>query len=674
MPYPLHPVSLTPCHLRRSPFFGMACFHLWLLLVCALPPSTAQAGITLVREGKPGATIVVGADAVEPAREAAVELQTYLRKITNAELSIVTDDEEIVGPKVLVGESRFTRELGLRNTDFGDQEYMVRTSGPNLILMGRDESDQELGKLAVSGGLPKKFFQRIGSIYAVDTFLQKHCGVRWYLPDDIGEVVPSRQTLEFGSIDLRRRPSTRFRAVANGWDDIRKTLWAWKDIPNPVPLEPEKRLWWARRLKMGGEPFLSCHSFYGYYKRFGATHPEWFAKSEPKADNQLCLSNPEVFKQVVQDARDFFDGKLDDPNAAACGDVFSVYPMDSGAWCQCEKCRPRYDPSRKMSEAYYNIGGPDRDGYASEYVWGFVAAVANEVRKTHPDKYISCGAYWQQVEPPRNVNLPPNVKVILSKFHWKHWEPRSFKTDRDLMNTWLAKLSGGDRLYFWDYYCFPEYTTYEALPSIAPHAIAADIQVMKERGVTGGQLCNVDGYMNLAMEHLRLYTTLQLLDDWDLNVDALLAEYYRLFYGPAEKPMRTFFEKLEAVYSETNPRLKPVIESEPEPKVTITIDLGTVQPIRGVAFSTAAEKNSAVFWPKSIMVAVSKDGRKYEKLGDLVALSASATPLPDAGKEHVKHRFMVDNLNAEGRCVQLQAQARGWYVFCDEIEVYGNEE
>lgn len=668
-----HPVSLIPCHLRRPalPRLGRVCRYLWLLLVGAGFPPGTQASITLVREGKPCASIVVGAAAMEPAKEAAVELQNYVRKMTGAELPIVTDDQEIADSKVLVGESQFTRELGLRNTDFGDQEYLIRTSGKDLVLMGRDETNQDAERLAWVAGTPKKYFQRIGSIYAVDTFLEKYCGVRWYLPDDIGEVVPARKTIECGSIDLRRRPCTRFRTIY-GWDSIRKTLWSWKDHPHAALLEPDQRLWWARRLKMGGEPFVSCHSLYGYYKRFGATHPEWFAESQPKLGNQLCLSNPEVFKQVVQDARDYFDGKLDDPSAVACGDVFAVYPMDSGVWCQCEKCRPKYDPLRKTPEAC-GIGAGDSFGYASEYVWGFMAAVAKEVAKTHPGKYVTCGAYWEHADPPRQAPVPPNVKVLLSNFHWKHWDPRVLKEERDRMNAWRAKLASGANLYLWDYHIFPEYTTYEALPSIAPHAIAADIQAMKRSAVTGGQFCDGDEYMNLALEHLRIYPTLKMLDDWDLGIDALLAEYYRLFYGPAEKPMRSFFEKLEAIYSEKNPKLKPVIESEAEPKVAITIDLGTVQPIHGVSFSTAAGESSGVFWPRSITIAVSKDGREYENLGDLEGLSAAATPVPDA-KEHVKHRFMVDNLNTEGRFVQLQVKARGSYVFCDEIEVYGNEE
>ncbi len=51
-----------------------------------------------------------------------------------------------------------------------------------------------------------------------------------------------------------------------------------------------------------------------------------------------------------------------------------------------------------------------------------------------------------------------------------------------------------------------------------------------------------------AYDHLRLYVTMKLLDDWDQDVDVMLGECYRLFYGPAEKPMRAFFEGIENTY------------------------------------------------------------------------------------------------------------------------------
>ena len=317
--------------------------------------ATTGASTVLVDQGKARATIVVGKGAVDAAADAARELRRYVKKMTGAELPIVDDESHVPGTKLLVGESRYTRALGLRNDDFKEQEYLIRTVGDDLVLMGKDGSVAEVASVAgVPTCMTKKYYQRIGSIYAVDTFLEKYCGVRWYLPGKIGEVVPEKNRISIGDINIRRQPSVRLR-VFNHWDTIPKTLWTWKDKEYPGKIGPSKRLWWARRLKVGGELFMSSHSFYGYYKRFGSIHPEWFAEGKPKLGNQLCLSNPEVLKQVVQDARDFFDGKLNDPRAAAVGDIFSVMPMDSNIWCQCDKCRSLYKQSEKKKESIEGI-------------------------------------------------------------------------------------------------------------------------------------------------------------------------------------------------------------------------------------------------------------------------------------------------------------------------------
>lgn len=530
---------------------------LWLFLSLSV---FVRAEVVLVQEGKPCATIIISEYALEPAKLAASELQNYVKKITGVTLAIVRDDEEITGPKILVGESEFTRKLGLKNEDFKPQEYLIRTSGNDLILMGRDESNNEALKLPATVILSVKYYyQKIGSIYAVDTFLEKYCGVRWYMPAEIGEVVPKKTTLEFGIINLRRQLSVRHRDVSFS---IPLSLWTWKDKPFSGWLSQTEDLWWKRRMKLtGSEPYISNHSLYGYYARFGKSHPEWFADGNPTLGNILCFSNPEVFQQVVQDARDYFDGKLKDEGARAMGDVFAVMPMDTRYWCMCEKCKPKYDESRKRKGVFNN-------GYTSDYVWDFVSKVASEVAKTHLGKFISCGAYWDYAEPPKNVDIPDNVKVQICIAHVYWFYPEQLKSDTDIITGWAKKLKNGENLYIWDYYLFPEYNTYNIFPSIASHAISKIINTLKSVGATGGFKCEMSEIFNIGLEHLRLYITMKLLDDWDQDVDVILNEYYKLFYGPAEKPMKEFFERIDNTFYDTK-KIKPFLEGKIHPQVPL---------------------------------------------------------------------------------------------------------
>lgn len=103
--------------------------------------------------------------------------------------------------------------------------------------------------------------------------------------------------------------------------------------------------------------------------------------------------------------------------------------------------------------------------------------------------------------------------------------------------------------------------------------------------------------------------------------------------------------------------------------VAITIDLGQVQPIRGISFNSAAGRAN-VTWPAGILVLVSDDGKTFYPAGELINLSMSHGRAPD---DYAIHRFWTDALRAHGRYVSLLVTPGGPYAFVDEIEVYRGE-
>jgi hypothetical protein len=101
--------------------------------------------------------------------------------------------------------------------------------------------------------------------------------------------------------------------------------------------------------------------------------------------------------------------------------------------------------------------------------------------------------------------------------------------------------------------------------------------------------------------------------------------------------------------------------------VIITIDLGQVEPIRGVSYNTAAG-GAEVTWPISISVLVSDDGKNYNAVGDLVSLSSKHGTPPAQG--YAVHRYWTDEIKAHGRYVQFIIENDGRYCFADEVEVF----
>jgi len=106
---------------------------------------------------------------------------------------------------------------------------------------------------------------------------------------------------------------------------------------------------------------------------------------------------------------------------------------------------------------------------------------------------------------------------------------------------------------------------------------------------------------------------------------------------------------------------------------TVTVDLGRVEPISGVALTTAAGV-AGVTWPLAIHVLVSDDGKTYRDAGDLVALDHRRNgPWPEG---YAIRRLVTDELKTRGRFVQfvMIPLPGGPYTFVDEVQVFRGPE
>ncbi|MBM4045031.1 MAG: hypothetical protein FJ279_07950, partial [Planctomycetes bacterium] len=262
--------------------YGMACGL--TLVVLASAAAFAEDVCVLAQDGQPRATIVVAAKPSRMAQFAAEELAHYARKLSGASLPIVAEDkltkEQAEGDLVLVGESERTRKVGLTNAGLKPQEHVIRNAGRWLALMGRDEEDY--GPVDYTKDMPwpecrldfpwRVYLKAWGSMYAVDAFLERVCGVRWYLPGELGEVAPKTPTIRTSGLNLRLKPWTKFRLIghAAAWDPF--DFYApGRDPKKTIPAR-DMLLWWLR-VKLGGEPWHANHSVYSYFDRFGESNP-----------------------------------------------------------------------------------------------------------------------------------------------------------------------------------------------------------------------------------------------------------------------------------------------------------------------------------------------------------------------------------------------------------------
>ena len=108
---------------------------------------------------------------------------------------------------------------------------------------------------------------------------------------------------------------------------------------------------------------------------------------------------------------------------------------------------------------------------------------------------------------------------------------------------------------------------------------------------------------------------------------------------------------------------KTTVGWQAQDNIEILIDLEKVQNIGDIIFSTARAESADVYYPAHIYAFVGIDKEHFLYVGDI---SSSKNNVP--GNYQTK-RFTLENIGTKGRYLLLKIAPKGYYLFCDEIEV-----
>ena len=504
---------------------------------------------------------------------AARELQFFLEKSMGIELPIFKGDLPDNSLPICVGESSFTRKLGIDVRSFEEQEYTIEIHKSYVILAGKDQVSAtenvnlgndilfkkeqtaslfDYGKANGESGseqiLIPGIYELQGSCYAVYDFLEQFLGVRWYGPHPDNIVIPEHDTLLLPPSNIKRSPAMKYRAGTGFGGTMNKDLFF-----NP---SPEMYQLYDRRLRAGGEKWGSNHSFRSFMDRFltknkeeselhEAYRPEFFAVGQHKGERQLCYTNKALIAQVAEDACDYFDGNPPKGGQVAIGDYFALVPHDNANWCKCENCQKLLELNKDFRQ-----GDHFSSGMASDYLFHFVNEVAKLVKLKHPDKKIASLAYWVYAYLPREIQLESNISVAPCLQPRNYWAPKIKQNDIFFYKQWINESKESKRpIYLWNYYCFPtergDILGFNVFPGFSAHCLAEQIKMYAEDGVRGVFLCGVG-------EQLDYYITMKLYDNPQQDVDTLLDEFFTAYFGNSAVPMKHFYTTIEQRYNDPN--------------------------------------------------------------------------------------------------------------------------
>ena len=343
----------APCNRMMSIVVGVT------LALAALADGAERDELRLVEAGQPRAQIVVAENASSLIDIAVDELRGHIEEMSGAMLPVGHEPNADYPVQIYVGPSTHRDELNVTDEGLKHGAYRIVTGPDYLVLLGHELAfdppaallndngrltrgtakwDEAVAKHSEKAwGNPYRslyryynaetdtwFHDQSGSLQAVYQLLREW-GVRWYMPGEIGAVVPTREDLSVRQMDRTVKPDFPVRRFFGP---------AYFVMSRPDLL-------WMRRLGLNfGYPVLGrsyhVHGLRPVQRRatMQRTHPEYYAlvgnDRWMKDGGHMCFSSEGFTGQTIQYARAMFD-VFDEPTV-------DLWPNDGLRMCQCERC------------------------------------------------------------------------------------------------------------------------------------------------------------------------------------------------------------------------------------------------------------------------------------------------------------------------------------------------
>ena len=481
-----------------------------LTIILGLTPAALQAQLVgtsgasdLVIADKQAseAVVVVAPKAGEWELKAAKDLVYYIERLSGAKVALADTDEAAAkalagkGPVLIVGQKALALAPEL-------QEALKQTAKAKPVLRADAIAGKRAGNRVYLAGLNDDCHY-----YAVAELL-KRWGVRWYMPTEFGECVPTHATLKIGDLDYRYAPPF----------EVRKFWIAWNG-------DSSGQKEFMRRTGMNDLHVPNGHNLEKYTKELIPKGKTMF--NVPIAEDRTADHVAKLISKQFGAGQDVMLGMED-----------GIYESDSAVDKELVKLQyDKYFMAHSVTDAFMV----------------FYNKVADRMMKEHPDSKARIGflAY-------ANMTLPP-VQPITAKAPLVAYlapididpihgmdDPRSAprKEYKEILEKWAKVMQG--RLVIYDY--DQSMLVWRDLPNPSHLAFQQDVKHYRRTGILG---VDTESRNALATVFLNLYLRGELMWNPDADVAKLLAEFYPNFYGPAAEPMAQYWNAIFKAWEDT---------------------------------------------------------------------------------------------------------------------------
>jgi hypothetical protein len=436
--------------------------------------------IELVKNGETNVILILPDKSAPDEKLAADELSEYFEKISGVKIKTAKNAE--------LPEGLIPIKIGLSLCP--DAAEIVKTVGSDpASFMLKVQKDG----IWLAGLSPE------GTLFAAYELLEQ-LGVGWYMPGELGTVIPSAKTIVLSTQQTVQSPSFRGRTLQAIGDNK-----------------------WARRMRLGGMD-AGAHGL--PIKADPKTNPEMFCQEDGKPTHQLQVSNPDVLRMTTEAALNYFRKNPDKK-------YISMSPNDGAEFGSSPWDASDVDP------LHGKVSITDR------YV-KFFNLILKVVHKEFPDAGIAFYCYGQLMRPPvREIPdkhlLPVFAPIDLCRFHSID---NPICPERGYMKQIIADWQKlGCEIFYRGYYFN---LADQGLPFSMIRQVSEEIPFFCNNKIVG---CRVECMPMWGHHGPSLYLASKLMWNAKANPKVVMDKYFKSFYGPASQPMNDFFNILEDAFA-----------------------------------------------------------------------------------------------------------------------------
>jgi hypothetical protein len=363
-----------------------------------------------------------------------------------------------------------------------------------------------------------------GTSYAIYELLHR-LGCRWFMPTELGEVVPSKPALAVPEMDEKLAPATEQRGMWHGGEEFLR----------------------RNRLARGGGDIVWLVIGDGSLERFFskedlAAHPDWRALDADGKPHHVAvrLTHPGVADHVAGKIIAQLDTVSAPMRQAGLRPGFAITPFDGQV--------PTEDPYERPHDPEPRVWEPAAGRWSvTDRCMVLHNRIAEQVRKKYPDAAFGDLAYVNKCYPPAKQPVPKDFQITIAPIDFNRHHPMTWPDHpnevwlRDMVQGW-GKTGAKINAYWYG-------INLAELSAPCPFITkwGTDVRVLVENNLSGWTPETMNGWDSMMPGYV-LASRIAFYPQE--KPDAILEDLWTKFYGAAAKPMARYWTGIDQAYLE----------------------------------------------------------------------------------------------------------------------------